>query len=119
MKKKEKIQISTTTEELNKLLTPMIAAINHFLEEAGIESAKKKETKKVPKDISRMAIILQELKTLLEEGNFEAVKKSEELTEFAEDDTNGREVEKIREKIANYEFDEAARLTELLLKVLK
>ncbi len=118
LKKKAEIDLTAVTDELNKLLTPLIAAINRFLQETGNQESSTAQEGDITPEKGRLTDLLKELVPLLEEGNYEAVSLSERLSALTDDMSFGKTIKSLRESIVNYDFDKALEITETLLKDL-
>ncbi len=117
LKKGDTLNITHVADELSRLLTPVIASIEKLL---GKTTPQENEKQKDPEaDTEELVSLLTGLREMLHEGNFDATVRAEALQKWFSDDSWGTEVKALNGKITSYEFDEAARLADELLKKLK
>ncbi len=116
LKKNEKIDTAIVSEELNRLLNPLIGAIEDLA--PSTDRKKKKKNAGGATDVSHLRLVLEELRTHLEEGDFLAVDRSEALEEFSGEKEWEDLLTGIRRDIMQYDFDAAMEKTDILLEMI-
>ena len=118
LKKQEKIDIKSEMSDLGNLLTPILNSIDQVLSKERVPEIEHQKGKEEDLDKVKFRQLLDELRVLLGNNDFDSAKKAEELKNIKGIGKYAEEIRKIREYISDYEFDEAGTVVDKLIKMV-
>lgn len=118
IKKHEKIDIDSEISALDNLLTPILNSIDQVLSKEKVPEIEHQKGKEEDLDKVKFRKLLDELSVLLGNSDFDSAKKADELKNIKGIGKYAEEIRKIREYISDYEFDEATKVVDKLIKIV-
>jgi len=116
LKQQTKIDLNAELSALENLLNPLLASINQVLNKG--ETTKSKTAAETKIDPNQLKKLLEELRPLVLDNDFEASAKAKALAELTANSTFATDAKSINASITNYDYEAALKVLDKLINTI-